>query len=72
MTQAVDLVLRSIFIQCVRAGIKSGKRLKKFYLRIKHKRGKKAIIAVARKIVVYAYWILKKNVTYKELIFGRN
>jgi hypothetical protein len=22
---------------------------------------------VARKVVVYAYWILKKNVTYKEL-----
>jgi hypothetical protein len=42
MTQAVDLVLRSIFIQCVRAGIKSGKRLKKFYLKnkAKHEKGK--------------------------------
>jgi hypothetical protein len=29
-------------------------------------------MAVARKIIVYAYWILKKNVTYKELILGRN
>jgi hypothetical protein len=37
-----------------------------------NKAQKKAIIAVARKIVVYAYWILKKNVTYKELILGRN
>jgi len=31
-----------------------------------------SIAAVARKIVVYAYWILKKNVTYKELILGQN
>jgi len=29
-------------------------------------------MAVARKIIVYAYWILKKNITYKELILGRN
>jgi len=73
ITKAGDPVLRSILIQCARASIKSDKRLKEFYLRIKHKRGeKKAIIAVARKIVVYAYWILKKNVTYKELILGRN
>jgi len=73
ITKAGDPVLRSILIQCARAGIKSDKRLKEFYLRIKRKRGeKKAIIAVARKIVVYAYWILKKNVTYKELILGRN
>jgi hypothetical protein len=33
---------------------------------------KKAIIALARKIVVYAYWIPKKNVTYKELILSQN
>ena len=73
ITKAGDPVLRSILIQCARASIKSDKRLKEFYLRIKHKRGeKKAIIAVARKIVVYAYWILKKNVTYKELILGGN
>jgi Transposase IS116/IS110/IS902 family. len=73
ITKAGDPVLRSKLIQCARAGIKSDKRLQEFYLRIKRKRGeKKAIIAVARKIVVYTYWILKKNVTYKELILGRN
>jgi hypothetical protein len=33
--------LRSILIQCARAGIKSDKRLKEFYLRIKRKRGKR-------------------------------
>ena len=68
ITKAGNPVLRSIFIQCARVGIKSDKRLKEFYLRIKQstKGEKKAIIALARKIVVYAYWILKKNVTYKD------
>jgi transposase len=41
ITKAGDAVLRSILIQCARAGIKSDKRLKEFYLRIKHKRGKR-------------------------------
>jgi len=74
ITKAGNPVLRSILIQCVRVGIKSDKRLKEFYMRIQQstKGEKKAIIALARKIVVYAYWILKKNVTYKELILGRN
>jgi transposase len=38
ITKAGDPVLRSILIQCARASIKSDKRLKEFYLRIKHKR----------------------------------
>ncbi|MDG7042190.1 MAG: IS110 family transposase [Nitrososphaerota archaeon] len=71
ITKAGDPVLRSILIQCARASIKSDERMKEFYLRIKRKRGeRKAIVAVARKMGVYAYWILKKNVTYKELILG--
>ena len=38
------------------------------YERVKHRRGeKKAIIAVARKLVSYAYWMLKRNITYEEL-----
>jgi len=74
ITKAGDPILRSILIQCARTGIKSDKRLKEFYLRIQQstKGEKKAIIAVARKIVIYAYWIPKKNVTYKELIFSPN
>jgi len=74
ITKAGDPILRSILIQCARVGIKSDKRLKEFYMRIQQstKGEKKAIIAVARKIVVYAYWVLKKNVTYKELIFSPN
>ena len=41
ITKAGDPVLRSILIQCARADIKSDKRLKEFYLRIKHKRGER-------------------------------
>jgi transposase len=36
--KAGDPVLRSILIQCARASIKSDKRLKEFYLIIKHRR----------------------------------
>jgi transposase len=35
ITKAGDPVLRSILIQCARTGIKSDKRLKEFYMRIK-------------------------------------
>jgi len=35
ITKTGDPVLRSILIQCARAGIKSDKRLKEFYMRIK-------------------------------------
>ena len=60
--------MRSILIQCARASIKSDERMKEFYLRIKRKRGeRKAIVAVTRKMVVYAYWMLKRNLTYEEL-----
>ncbi len=73
VTKAGDPLLRSILVQCAMASIKSDRRMLEFYLRIKRKKGdKKAIIALARKIVVYAYWILKKNVTYKELVPGQN
>ena len=63
--------LRRNLMCCARIAVRKDTHIRKFYERVKHRRGeKKAIIAVARKIVVYAYWILKKNVTYKEL--GRN
>jgi hypothetical protein len=42
--------------------------MRQFYLRVAHKRGKKkARVAVARRIVSYAYWMLKRNLTYEEL-----
>jgi hypothetical protein len=42
--------------------------LKEFYLKLRRKRGeRKALIAVARKMAAYAYWMLKRNQTYEEL-----
>ncbi len=54
-------------IECARAAIKKDPRLKEFYLKLRCKRGEKALIAVARKLVSYAFWMLKRNITYEEL-----
>jgi transposase len=60
--------LRRNMIECARAAIRKDPRLKGFYLKLRHKRGeKKALIAVARKLVSYAFWMLKRNITYEEL-----
>ena len=54
--------MRSILIQCARASIKSDERMKEFYLRIKRKRGeRKAIVAVARKLLVNIHWVLRQG-----------
>ena len=42
--------------------------MKAFYERVKGRKGKKkALVAVARKVVSYAFWMLKRNLTYEEL-----
>jgi transposase len=58
-----------IFIQCAWVAIRTDKRLKGFYLKKKrHKGSKKAIVAVARKLSAYVYWMLTKNVRYDVLV----
>ncbi len=60
--------LRRNMIECARAAVRNDQHLEEFYLKLKRKRGeKKALIAVARKMVTYAYWMLKRNLTYEEL-----
>ena len=55
-------------IECARAAVRNDQHLEEFYLKLKRKREeKKALIAVARKMVTYAYWMLKRNLTYEEL-----
>ena len=55
-------------IEFARAAITKDRHLNEFYLKLRHKRGeKKALIAVARKMVSYPFWILKRNLTSKEL-----
>ncbi|MDG6979918.1 MAG: IS110 family transposase [Nitrososphaerota archaeon] len=68
ITKKGDKWLRRNLIECARVAVRKDPHINEFYTRLTHKRGeKKALIAVARKLVSYAYWMLKKNVTYEEL-----
>ena len=68
ITKKGDRWLRRNLTECARTAVRKDPHIREFYTRLTHKRGeKKAIIAVARKLVSYAYWVLKKNVTYEEL-----
>ena len=60
--------LRRNLIECARASVRRDERIREFDSRIARRRGaKKATVAVARKIVSYAYWMLKRKMTYEEL-----
>lgn len=59
--------LRWILVQCAHASVKSRKshRLKRFYLRIQRKKGKKkAVTATARKMLTIIWQLLDKNEYY--------
>jgi transposase len=68
ITKKGDKWLRRNLIECARAAVRKDPNIREFYMRLKHKKGDgKAIVAAARKLVSYAYWMLKRNVTYEEL-----
>jgi transposase len=68
ITKKGDKWLRRNLVECARVAVRKDPHLSEFYKRLKHKRGeRKALIAVARKLVSYAYWMLKRNLTYEEL-----
>jgi transposase len=68
ITKDGDKFLRRNMIECARVAVRKDPHLKEFYLKLKHKRGeRKALIAVARKMISYSYWMLKRNQTYEEL-----
>jgi transposase len=68
ITKKGDKWLRRNLVECARAAVKKDPKIREFYTRLKHKRGDgKAIVAVAKKLVSYAYWVLKRSVTYEEL-----
>lgn len=59
--------LRWALIQCAWIAARKSKRFRKTYLRIKRRSGqKKAIVAVARKLLTTMYYLLKKQEAYKE------
>ena len=73
ITRAGNKWLRRNMIECARVAVRKDPQLREFYTRIRQKRGeRKALIAVARKMVSYAFWMLKRNVTYEELSPGIN
>jgi transposase len=68
ITRDGNKFLRRNLVECARVAVRKDVHLKEFYLKLRRKRGeRKALIAVARKMVSYAYWMLKRNQTYEEL-----
>jgi transposase len=60
--------LRRNLVECARTAVRGDPNLRTFYLKLRRKRGeRKALIAVARKMVAYAFWMLKRNQTYEQL-----
>ena len=73
ITKLGNKFLRRNMVECARVAVRSDPRLKEFYLRLRPKRGeRKALIATARKMVAYAFWMLKRYQTYEELLSGNN
>jgi len=65
--------LRRNLVECARWAVRNDPHMKVFYERVKGRKGKKkALVAVARKIVSYAFWMLKRNLTYEELAPWKN
>jgi transposase len=68
ITRDGNKFLRRNLVECARVAVRKDAPLKEFYLKLRRKRGeRKALIAVARKMASYAFWMLKRNQTYEEL-----
>ncbi len=68
ITKRGDKWLRRNLVECAIAAVRKDAHINEFYTRIRHKRGEmRARIAVARKLVAYAYWMIKRKKTYGEL-----
>jgi transposase len=67
ITKKGDKWLRMNLVQCARTAVRMDPNIREFYTRLRHKNGDgKATVAVARKLVSYAYWMLKRNMTSHE------
>lgn len=73
ITKLGNKFLRRNMVECARVAVRKDQHLREFYVRLRQKRGeRKALIAVARKMVAYAYWMMKRNQTYEQLAPGYN
>jgi len=60
ITKLGNKFLRRNMVECARVAVRKDMHLREFYVRLRQKRGeKKALIAVARKMVAYAYWMMR-------------
>lgn len=63
--------MRRNIVECARWAARKDPRIHSFFLGVMRRRGKnKAYVAVARKQITYLWWMLKRQVTYEELIPG--
>ena len=70
-TRKGNKLLRTILVQCGLVAIRYNEKLKQFYLKIKNKKGHgKAIVAVARKLLVIIYYTMKNRWVFKDFNNG--
>ncbi|MGC4119360.1 MAG: IS110 family transposase [Myxococcales bacterium] len=67
-TNLGNCFLRSLLVECAWAAIKSPGYLKTKYYKLKSRRGaKRAIVAIAHKLAIAVYQVLRQKTEYKEL-----
>jgi len=68
ITKEGNRFLRRNMVECARVAVRKDMHLREFYVKLARKRGeRKALIAVARRMTAYAFWMLKRKQTYEEL-----
>ena len=67
ISKAGPRVLRFLLVEATHAAIKGDPELKRFYLRLGHRHGRpKAKVAVARKLLIRSYILLRDGIDYAE------
>ncbi len=67
ISKAGSRVLRFLLVEAAQAACKSDPELRRFYLRLLHRHGKaKAKVAVARKLLIRGYILLRDGIDYTE------
>ena len=67
ISKAGSRVLRFLLVEAVQTASKGDPELKRFYLRLLHRHGKpKAKVAVARKLLIRSYILLRDRIDYAE------
>jgi len=67
ISKAGSRLLRFLLVEAAQTAVKNDPELKRFYRRLEHRRGKpKAKVAVARKLLVRSYIMLRDEIDYAE------